>query len=215
MNSSMDVVQRTIPFLSTDSGDAFTRPSELLFGADASRSIHPMMGHWVPVMGVFLYLLIKPMLESACNLLKTNGRSRGFRSVALLHNILLCTYSGWTSYNCTRLVYNFVVENGIEDLYCNPKLWQNGLKLYGFLFYLSKYYELFDTALLIVKRRRVIYLQTYHHAATIYGAYLLVVTHASVTFIFVMFNSTVHTVSFIFTTRHRKHIYISYIHLIS
>ena len=200
------IIPTPIPFSSLNSGDAFERPAELIHGPYPSRNVHPMMLPWVPLAGIILYLLLKPILETLCDKSKTNGKSKTFRALALAHNLFLCFYSGWTSYNCTKLVYTFTKAHGIDGLYCNPKLWEEGLKVYGFLFYLSKYYELFDTALLIVKRRRVIYLQTYHHAATIYGAYLLVVTHASVTFIFVVFNSTVHTVS---------HPFLSFIHLLN
>lgn len=67
---------------------------------------------------------------------------------------------------------------------------------WGFLFYLSKYWELVDTLLLIVKGRQPTFLQVYHHAVTIVCAYALQVSHSSVTFIFVGLNATVHTVMY-------------------
>ena len=43
-------------------------------------------------------------------------------------------------------------------------LWEQALAWYGWWFYLSKFYEVVDTAVIILKGRRSSLLQTYHHA---------------------------------------------------
>lgn len=43
-------------------------------------------------------------------------------------------------------------------------MWEEGLAFYGWLFYLSKFYEVIDTAIIIAKGKKSSLLQTYHHA---------------------------------------------------
>lgn len=81
-------------------------------------------------------------------------------------------------------------------VYCNDFLWNDGLGFWGMLFYLSKYWELMDTMLLVWKQRQPSFLQVYHHAMTIVCAYLLHVSHSQVMFLFVGLNATVHTVMY-------------------
>jgi hypothetical protein len=44
------------------------------------------------------------------------------------------------------------------------RLWNEGLAFYGWFFYLSKFYEVLDTAIILAKGKRSSTLQTYHHA---------------------------------------------------
>lgn len=44
------------------------------------------------------------------------------------------------------------------------RLWNQGLAYYGWLFYLSKFYEVIDTLVILAKGKRSSFLQTYHHA---------------------------------------------------
>jgi hypothetical protein len=44
------------------------------------------------------------------------------------------------------------------------RLWNEGLAFYGWLFYLSKFYEVIDTAIILAKGKKSSFLQTYHHA---------------------------------------------------
>ena len=43
-------------------------------------------------------------------------------------------------------------------------MWNEGLAFYGYFFYLSKFYEVVDTAIILAKGKRSSTLQTYHHA---------------------------------------------------
>jgi hypothetical protein len=44
------------------------------------------------------------------------------------------------------------------------RMWNEGLAFYGWLFYLSKFYEVIDTAIILAKGKKSSFLQTYHHA---------------------------------------------------
>jgi hypothetical protein len=54
--------------------------------------------------------------------------------------------------------------NGKPDPTDVGRLWNDGLAFYGWLFYLSKFYEVIDTLIILAKGKRSSFLQTYHHA---------------------------------------------------
>lgn len=157
---------------------------------------HALMEPIVVPLMLTLYLGLKPHFSLLCRKLGTNGKSTPFKLLALTHNILLCSYSVWTAINVWDLTSSFLATRDVQALYCTGELWQSGLQYWGFLFYLSKYWELVDTALLIVKGRSPSYLQVYHHSVTIVCAYTLQASQSSVMFLFVGLNATVHSVMY-------------------
>jgi hypothetical protein len=57
-----------------------------------------------------------------------------------------------------------LLENGIPSATVSGRLWNECLAFYGWFFYLSKFYEVIDTAIILAKGKRSSTLQTYHHA---------------------------------------------------
>jgi hypothetical protein len=55
-------------------------------------------------------------------------------------------------------------SNGVPDSTDVGRLWNEGLAFWGWFFYLSKFYEVLDTAIILAKGKRSTTLQTYHHA---------------------------------------------------
>ncbi len=54
------------------------------------------------------------------------------------------------------------------------RIWNEGLAFYGWIFYLSKFYEVLDTFIILAKGKLSSTLQTYHHA----GAMMCMGWHA-------------------------------------
>lgn len=163
------------------------------------QPVHPLLAPWIPYVLLSIYILGKPLLDRACGALGTTGKSTPFKVVALVHNLALCAYSAATAWYTWRITFSQFSRLGVVEGYCEGGGgWEAGLGKLGFLFYLSKYWELADTALLVVKRRQPSYLQVYHHAGTAYGAWLLCLTHVPVMFIFVGLNAVVHTIMYFY-----------------
>ncbi|KAF9897341.1 hypothetical protein BX616_005764, partial [Lobosporangium transversale] len=82
--------------------------------------------------------------------------------------------------------------------YCDTdkSLWNNALGYWGYLFYLSKFYEVIDTIIIILKGRRSSLLQTYHHAGAMITMWSGINYQATPIWIFVVFNSFIHTVMY-------------------
>jgi hypothetical protein len=69
---------------------------------------------------------------------------------------------GGEGFNVTQQQQQQQQQGGL--LFAPTGLWENGLAWYGFWFYLSKFYEVVDTAIIILKGKKSSLLQTYHHA---------------------------------------------------
>lgn len=87
---------------------------------------------------------------------------------------------------------------GLCDL--NDGIWENGLKYYGFIFYLSKFYEVLDTVIILAKGRQSSLLQTYHHAGAMLSMWAGIRFASPPIWIFVVFNSLIHTIMYCYYT---------------
>jgi len=120
------------------------------------------------------------------------AKTRLFKAFVVAHNIFLAVYSAWTFVGMVRGLHKALdksslpnavgslckirqetrgvlmgngTSSGIEGSYDGmPGLWEGALAWYGWWFYLSKFYEVIDTAVIILKGRKSSLLQTYHHA---------------------------------------------------
>ena len=172
------------------------------------------------------------------------SKTRVFRWLVILHNVLLAVYSAWTCKGMFDALRSSlpplwgVSEDGegglvaVVDAFCkingprglgngalydsaahqwvlpNPahrlasngepdptdvgRLWNQGLAYYGWLFYLSKFYEVVDTAIILAKGKRSSTLQTYHHAGAMMCMWAGIRYMGQPIWIFVQFNSFIH-----------------------
>jgi len=74
------------------------------------------------------------------------------------------------------------------------RLWNEGLAFYGWLFYLSKFYEVIDTMIIIAKGKKSSFLQTYHHAGAMLCMWAGIRYMSGPIWIFVLVNSFIHTI---------------------
>lgn len=73
------------------------------------------------------------------------------------------------------------------------RLWNNGLAFYGWLFYISKFYEVVDTLIILAKGKFSSTLQTYHHAGAMMAMWAGMRYMSVPIWIFVFFNSAIHS----------------------
>jgi hypothetical protein len=74
------------------------------------------------------------------------------------------TYNGTASQWVSKSPSVLLSSAGTPDATDLGRLWNEGLAFYGWFFYLSKFYEVLDTVIIIAKGKRSSTLQTYHHA---------------------------------------------------
>lgn len=72
------------------------------------------------------------------------------------------------------------------------RLWNEGLAFYGWFFYLSKFYEVLDTVIILAKGKRSSTLQTYHHAGAMMCMWAGIRFMSAPIYTFVLVNSAIH-----------------------
>lgn len=82
------------------------------------------------------------------------------------------------------------------------RIWNEGLAFYGWLFYISKFYEVVDTFIILAKGKKSSVLQTYHHAGAMMCMWAGIRYMAPPIWMFVLVNSGIHAlmVSFVLPT---------------
>ncbi|KAL2170541.1 hypothetical protein VTG60DRAFT_4649 [Thermothelomyces hinnuleus] len=91
-------------------------------------------------------------------------------------------------------------EDGVPSRLSAGRMWNEGLAFYGWLFYLSKFYEVFDTLIILAKGKLSSTLQTYHHAGAMMCMWAGIRYMAVPIWIFVFFNSFIHALMYTYYT---------------
>mmetsp|Transcript_61782 Transcript_61782/g.98461 ORF Transcript_61782/g.98461 Transcript_61782/m.98461 type:complete len:278 (-) Transcript_61782:166-999(-) len=116
------------------------------------------------------------------------------------HNLILCIFSVSCFVNTAPVIYHLMVHIGWSKASCGlmQKEYESTYGLFSWLFYLSKYYEFADTYIVIWKGRRPLFLQTYHHCGAVIGMWLAVTTRTTCGYIFVVENSAIHSIMYLY-----------------
>ncbi|KAB8275172.1 ELO family [Aspergillus minisclerotigenes] len=90
------------------------------------------------------------------------------------------------------------LDNGFSGTYQDESLWERGMNYYTWMFYMSKYYEIMDTILLLVKGKKVSFLQIYHHAGVIICTWVGAIYRTPQAVVGVSFNTGIHTLMYLY-----------------
>lgn len=123
---------------------------------------------------------IVAIADSLCHI---NG-PRGYGNAAIFNE----TADRWDIYNPEYEL----AEGGVPDPTDVGRLWNQGLAYFGWIFYLSKFYEVLDTAIILAKGKKSSTLQTYHHAGAMMCMWAGIRYVASPIWIFALVNSGIH-----------------------
>ncbi|KAL1880341.1 hypothetical protein Plec18167_003745 [Paecilomyces lecythidis] len=93
-----------------------------------------------------------------------------------------------------------LAEGGVPDPTDVGRLWNQGLAYFGWIFYLSKFYEVLDTAIILAKGKRSSTLQTYHHAGAMMCMWAGIRYVAPPIWIFALVNSAIHALMYTYYT---------------
>ncbi|KAJ1335612.1 elongation of very long chain fatty acids protein [Microdochium nivale] len=90
--------------------------------------------------------------------------------------------------------------SGVPRNDVSGRLWNEGLAFYGWIFYLSKFYEVIDTLIILAKGKFSSTLQTYHHAGAMMAMWAGIRYMSAPIWMFVFFNSFVHSLMYTYYT---------------
>ncbi|CAG8764263.1 14275_t:CDS:2, partial [Ambispora leptoticha] len=91
------------------------------------------------------------------------------RYITAAHNLFLCV---WSAGMFIYAVIDFIDRwqtRGLPECFCTSDSSSLSGRLFynTYIYYLSKFYELFDTVILVLKKKPLIFLHWYHHAIVI------------------------------------------------
>ena len=138
--------------------------------------------HITPMLAIAIYLAYPKQLRINPTLLY-------FLSV--IHNGLLVAFSAWTFVSLSQILYNDGIVFQSNYYFQNPQF-----DTVIYLFYISKYYELFDTFLLYLNGKSPIFLQKYHHIGAVICWHLCYVYKVDGVWVMTLCNSFVHTIMY-------------------
>ncbi|ORY73626.1 ELO family [Leucosporidium creatinivorum] len=159
---------------------------------------------WTPLAFSIIYFITSHWLNN-----RQDGKNRikgkGWDMAVLAHNIFLAAYSCWTFVSTAPILFGafyrgFVADGwaGLLHAFCDSSftLWSTDFARQSYLFYLSKFYEVVDTAIILAKGKKVQSLQSYHHAGAMLTMFAGVRTSATPIWLFVVFNSFIHSIMY-------------------
>ncbi|KAJ5803066.1 uncharacterized protein N7503_005516 [Penicillium pulvis] len=142
------------------------------------------------------------------------SKSTFFKTFVFVHNVLLSLFSAWVligiihgaiahrprvehGFYASMVEYMCQTDAGAFQLSTDAKSFVDGGATYfGCLFYLSKYYEVVDTLIILAKGKQSSTLQTYHHAGVILCGWSAVTFESPVGLVGVLLNAAVHTLMY-------------------
>ncbi|KAI9492415.1 GNS1/SUR4 family-domain-containing protein [Zychaea mexicana] len=133
--------------------------------------------------------------------LMTNLPAQRFQYLFQLHNLLLTLVSGALLALMVEQLFPVVYNHGLLYAVCNQDAWTQQLELLYYLNYLVKYWELFDTVFLVVKKKKLEFLHYYHHSLTMVLCYSQLVGRTSVSWVPITLNLTVHVLMYYYYFR--------------
>ncbi|KAL8292504.1 hypothetical protein RQP46_001116 [Phenoliferia psychrophenolica] len=168
---------------------------------------------WTPVVfGVAYFAITKTLSHYQDG--KNRMQGKRWKAFVVIHNMILAVYSGWTFastapafFGAFWRAFNEGGTAGLLHVLCDSDTaaWAatqfvSARPYFAYTFYISKFYEVIDTAIILAKGKRVGMLQSYHHTGAIWTMFAGFRTGAFPIWIFVVFNSFIHTLMYIFYT---------------
>jgi hypothetical protein len=141
-----------------------------------------LLCHITPLLAILGYLLYPKQLRINPSLLYI---------LSVAHNGLLVSFSAWTFMSLSQILYNDDIVFQSNYYFQNPQF-----DTIIYWFYISKYYEFFDTFLLYLNGKSPIFLQKYHHIGAVICWHLHYIYKVDCIWIPSIANSFVHTIMY-------------------
>eukprot|EP00003_Mantamonas_plastica_P003760 TRINITY_DN12952_c0_g1_i2.p1 TRINITY_DN12952_c0_g1~~TRINITY_DN12952_c0_g1_i2.p1 ORF type:complete len:291 (+),score=84.17 TRINITY_DN12952_c0_g1_i2:43-873(+) len=124
--------------------------------------------------------------------------SKTMRSLRGAHNMFLCL---WSLLMCAGITYDsfFIVkEGGWKPLFCTTGEQEFTGRIYywSFLYFISKFYELLDTAFIVANKKTPSFLHVYHHTIVVLMVWIWMQSRMQYHVVGVFANTFVHVIMY-------------------
>lgn len=179
----------------------FSHIYELIFGypADQFRFVQNqtyLANGYLAISVIAVYYVIifgYPLLAKSFNI-RPFSLSIPFQ----IHNFILSSGSLVLFLLIVEQILPVVVRHGFYYGVCSPKAYTNQLVVLYYINYLIKYFELIDTFFLVLKRKKLLFLHTYHHGATALLCYSQLRGYTTVEWVPIVLNLAVHVIMYFY-----------------
>ncbi|KAI5186831.1 hypothetical protein NEHOM01_1732 [Nematocida homosporus] len=135
------------------------------------------------------------------NSISTNSSRRSglYRSWAFSHNLFMSVFSLVVFLHTFPVIWRGFWNRSFHDfvLDADKQLWGE-LANWIWVFYISKYYEIVDTAIIFAGGKKCTFLQMYHHAGAIVACWLISLSESYSAWIWVVLNSFIHSLMYLY-----------------
>ncbi|TPX43199.1 very-long-chain 3-oxoacyl-CoA synthase [Synchytrium endobioticum] len=100
-----------------------------------------------------------------------------------------------------EIIIPMIYNHGVFYALCDTAAYTPRMELLYYINYLFKYWELADTAFLVLKKKNLEFLHVYHHAATAYLCFIELDGRASVSWVVITLNLLVHVIMYYYYAR--------------
>lgn len=117
------------------------------------------------------------------------------KKLVVLHNILLAVFSFYVFVQMSFILYFEFSTLGWKGFFHKTFFgddWEQ-IDWYGWVFYISKYYEFIDTWILMSRGVKPVILQTFHHTGAVWATWACQAARSPAYWIVVSLNSLIHT----------------------
>jgi len=103
----------------------------------------------------------------------SNRKEYSLRTVSACHDILMIGLSLSMLFGTLRGAWRQYHQEGLLSLFCETSehAVKGSIGFWLYIFYISKFLELFDTVILVLKKKPTIFLHVYHHAVMVYSTW--------------------------------------------
>jgi len=149
-----------------------------------------------PITAICCYLLMVFALPKVMK----NREPLKLQGLMVIHNYFLSYLSCLMLFAVLREIFFLAKDSGFEGAMCDSQKNQIKTNIYFwyYVFYLSKVYEFIDTAILILRKKNLIFLHVYHHVTTLLLCWYCLYDNLSIQWLSTAANTLVHVFMYYF-----------------